>query len=228
MTKIPLPDIPNDLNDVHPYPMQIAKQTVEFIRATWFDIFLSDAMAQLYTESNPEKWKEDVFSRLQEKGIEKAAIQPGWDSLVNYMEFFRHANAHSAVIALCSHWDWFIRNLGDFITKFLASKNRSSNSNLKNIGKKHILEQIQTIEKSLSIEFTIKDADKKILKLASDTRNIGIHNRWEVDDKYLESYPDTWKLGEIRRINSDELKNWGETFIHCIDVIASSVAAATK
>lgn len=229
MSKVPLPDIPNDLNDVRPYPMQIAKQTEEYIRATWFNIFLSDAMAELYTESNPEKWKEDVFSRLQKKGIEKAAIQPGWDSLVNYMEFFRHANAHSAVIALCSHWDWFIRNLRDHITEFLASKNRSSNSNLKNIGKKSILEQIQTIETSLSLEgSTIKDADKKILKLASDTRNIGIHNRWEVDEKYLESYPDTWKLGEIRLINSSELKKWGETFIHCIGVIAYDVASATK
>ncbi len=230
MAKIPLPGIPNNLNlnDTHPYPIQIAKQTVEFIRATWFNIFLSDAMAELYTELNPERWRENVFSRLQEKGIEKSAIQPGWDSLVNYMEFFRHANVHSAVIALCSHWDWFIRKLGDFIIEFLASKNRSSNSNLKNIGMKHILEQIQIIETSLSIEFIINKTDKNILKLVSLTRNIGIHNRWEIDDKYLESYSDTWEFGEIRRINSDELKNWGETFVRCIDVIACNVGTTTK
>ena len=90
MTRIPLPDIFNhfDLNNLHPYPIQIGNQTIEFIRATWFNIFLTDAMAELYAESNPERWKEDVFSRLQEKGIEKSAIQPGLDSLINYGEFF--------------------------------------------------------------------------------------------------------------------------------------------
>jgi len=230
MVKIPLPDISNQhgLNNLHPYPIQIANQTVEFIRATWFNIFLTDAMAELYTDSNPERWKDDVFSRLKEKGIEESAIQPGWDSLINYMEFFRHANVHSAVIALCSHWDWFIRNLGDFIIEFMASKNSSSNSNLKNIGMRFILEQIKTIETSLSIKFTIDEADKDILKLASQTRNIGIHNRWEVDDRYLQSNSDKWKLGEIRIINSDELKNWGEAFIRCIDEIAYKVALTTK
>lgn len=230
MAKIPLPDISNQhvLNNLHPYPIQIANQTVEFIRATWFNIFLTDAMAELYTESNPKRWKEDVFSRLQEKGIVESAIQPGWDSLIDYIEYFRHANVHSAVIALCSHWDWFIRNLGVFIIEFIASKNRSSNSNLKNIGMKFILEQIQTIETSLSIKFTINEADKDILKLASQTRNIGIHNRWEVDDRYLQSNSDKWKLGEIRIINSDELKNWGEAFIRCIDEIAYKVAFTTK
>ena len=231
MAKILIPDISNQycLNSLHPYPIQIGNQTIEFIRATWFNIFLTDAMAELYTESNPKRWKENVFSRMQGQGIEASAILPGWDSLKNNMEFFRHTNVHSAVIALCSQWDWFVRNLSTFIIEYKKySQNPSSDSGLKSNGMKPILEQIKTIEKSLSIVFLINPADKAILKLTSDTRNIGIHNRWEVDARYLQSDSDKWKIGEIRIINSDELKNWGEAFNRCIEVIAHDVAVITK
>jgi hypothetical protein len=231
MAKIPLPDISNQhgLNNLHPYPIQIGKQTIEFIRATWFEIFLTNAVAELYAESNPEGWKSKAFSRMREQGIETSAISPGWDSLKNYMEYFRHANVHSAVIALCSHWDWFIRKLSNFIFEYKDYlKIPTSVKNYKNIGMKPILEQIEIIEKSLDISLSIKEADKAILKVVSGIRNIGVHNRWEVDAKYLKSNADNWKIGEIRIIESGELKNWGEVFVRCIDAIAYNVAVTTK
>ena len=44
----------------------------------------------------------------------------------------------------------------------------------------------------------------------SRVRNLGIHNRWEVDNVYLANTDNNgiWTLGEIRRVDQNEVLQW--------------------
>jgi hypothetical protein len=43
----------------------------------------------------------------------------------------------------------------------------------------------------------------------SYVRNLGLHNRWEVDAFYLrKTLTAGWNVGEIRVVTIDELKTW--------------------
>ena len=58
-------------------------------------------------------------------------------------------------------------------------------------------------------------------------RNIGLHNRWEIDKRYLERTSRRgYQLGEVRTFEAIELNGWHKVFIKIVSMSSMEVALA--
>jgi hypothetical protein len=57
-------------------------------------------------------------------------------------------------------------------------------------------------------------------------RNIGLHNRWEVDEGYLKQTNSTglWAVGDIRTVESTELLRWHQDLMNVINATWPPIA----
>lgn len=78
--------------------------------------------------------------------------------------------------------------------------------------------QLKILEKTSGVKFNISKDVLDALSEMALVRNLGLHNRWEVDSFYLSTTNSSgWNIGEIRELNSIELRQWHEcimTVIH--------------
>lgn len=86
---------------------------------------------------------------------------------------------------------------------------------LARIGFRPIRKQIEILEQCTGITFSL---DANTLDLAEEmalVRNLGIHNRWEVNGFYRSESKSSsqWSDGEIRVFDSTELQQWYKSLI---------------
>ena len=98
---------------------------------------------------------------------------------------------------------------------------------LKNIGFKEITQQLELLEKASDLKFDLPDEILSSLAEMSLVRNLGLHNRWEVDSHYKDkTRPGStgWEIGEIRTFDKTELQIWHGSLIEVISKTSVPIA----
>lgn len=199
----------------HPYPFKIGLQTEEFLQATVFYVILADLAAGQRVKQ-PGAIQE-IENELLTNGMDLKALNDGWTFLTKYKQLFSEFAIQNAPIMMRNHWDWYIRRLGEFV-EFGRTKckglpfSKEIEKQLPLLGKREmsLANQLDILRQATGLPLTI---DPKILKAAQEMsliRNLGLHNRWEVDKVYLKncSQPKNWAVGEVRLVHASELVLW--------------------
>jgi len=227
--RIPLPKvlIKKDAK-AHPFPYQIAFQTQEFIQGIVFWFTCADEAAGAFIRL-PNGLKM-LKANLLRAGMREETWEFGWDYLSKYKSLFESVVFQNVLVAIRSYWDWYINKLSEFI--IFAQENTGNAlmnrelKDLRRITRPEILEQISLIEKFCKLDFQISEETKQNIKEMSLVRNLGLHNRWEVDQEYLNktSPKDRWQIGDIRTFGSRELRLWHRSLLDLINKTCKQVA----
>jgi len=213
---IPLPSMAQKPNaTAHLYPAQIGLQAEEMVQATVFFVILADTAAgQRVRQAGAIQ---EIENEWVANGIDLRAMNEGWTCLNKYHAFFQQYVIQNAPIAMRNHWDWYIRNLGRFV-EFARTKcggptlGRDREKQLLRLGKKEmpLATQLQVLRDATGLALDFEAEIMEAAKEMSLVRNLGLHNRWEVDDVYLEQSSDRkdWRVGEVRVIQATELLPW--------------------
>ncbi|PJZ79160.1 hypothetical protein [Leptospira meyeri] len=89
-----------------------------------------------------------------------------------------------------------------------------------------ILEQIKTIRIIVDEKFEINESDKDLLSEMFLLRNLGQHNSWECDEKYLHlsTQGKNWELGHFRVIEQPEVTEMYRAFSRTIRTITEALS----
>jgi hypothetical protein len=229
--RIPLPDMRRSQNaNAHPYPFQIGMQTLEFMQGSLFHASVLDIAAGTYIR------QPDAMENLRRIFMEKLDSPKTWDdvweTLGKYQAVFERAPMQSVLIAMNSHWDWYSRKLIDFISFARQELNqpmleKRESKRLGRFSSLPIIEQLEVIQIAAEIKITLNEEDKSGLQEMSLVRNLGLHNRWEIDKRYLErTVRSGYQLGELRIIELEELNRWHQAFIKVINAVSAEVVLA--
>lgn len=227
--KIPLPSVTKAPNaQAHPFPAQVAVQTYEFILGVLFYAMLSDMASGAYFRL-PNALTQ-METKLLSEGLSKKEWDRGWNILQKYMSVFENTVFQNVLMLMRSHWDWYIRQIGGFVR---FSRNHVSSPPLDkkqqklldNVDRKEIKEQLETLETACGVTFNIPSTVMESIKEMSLVRNLGMHNRWEVDDFYLSKTSTSgWELGDLRLVEINELRAWASSLNKIIDETSIPIA----
>ncbi len=230
MTRIPLPAITQSIGTCkgHSYPFQIGLQAMEFMNATFFYMALQDfaAGAQIKKPGGIGEIELEMLGL----GLEKESLELGWKCLSKYSDVFKESVIQGALVALNSHWDWYVRKITEFVIfgrscTVCAELAKKQSKDLRRIGSLPLLIQLDILSIAAGAHFAIDPASLEDLKEMSLVRNIGLHNRWEVDRDYLsKSAQKKYGLGEIRNIEIQELYRWYQVWLSTILRVTSSIS----
>lgn len=97
----------------HAYPFCISLQAQEFLQAAIFYTAFTDIATSEYIriEGKLDEIEEIFVERL----YSKKGYDDCWKFLQRYFDIFKRGAFQNVIISLNSHWDWYIRNLGQFI-----------------------------------------------------------------------------------------------------------------
>ena len=170
--------------------------------------------------------------QFTQKLYSKETYDQAWELLAKYRPVFERVPFQSVLISLNSHWDWYLRKLIDFILFARVNIGAAPLSNddarrLERCGALPMLDQIEVVELSAGVQLTLTDEQRDELKEMALLRNLGLHNRWEVDARYLSNTRrQGLQLGELRLIDIDELYQWHRLLMSLVNDSASKVAVA--
>ena len=227
--RIPLPKVTTRKGaTAHPYPFQIALQTHELIQgAVFYFIFADKATGEYIRLPNG---LDMLKANLLKAGLQERDWKSGWKYFNKYKNLFQDIIFHNVLVAIRSYWDWYINKLAEFIIFAHESTGDELMKNelekLRRITHPEILEQISIIEKVCKLDFHISEETKQNVKEMSLVRNLGLHSRWEVDQKYLNktSEQNQWQISDIRTFDSKELILWHRSLIDLINKTCKPVA----
>jgi hypothetical protein len=213
----------------HMYPLQIGLQTLEFLQASvlfasFSDIAAGEAVRMPQVLAKIEK----IFTESLDS---KETYKEAWEYLEKYRYVFERTAFQSVLIALNSHWDWYMRKLGEFIMfarthLAAASLSVSEEKQIRRVGMLPIQEQLEVLESRLGIPLSLSGNDRTELVEMCLVRNLGLHSRWEVDERYLsQTVRGGYRIGDLRIIDQPELHRWHALLIKLIN---SSSAGAAK
>lgn len=229
--RIPLPVVTREPNSkAHPYPFQIGLQTQHFIQGSLFYAMLADIAAGEYvrTPGAIEQLKQKITS----EGLNPNEWERGWELLDKYKPSFERWVFQGILVLMQSHWDWYIRRLGSFVSfgrkhAQCPPINKKDEKALKRIDRVAITDQIEVLERSCGLQFEISAEIKLLLAEMAEVRNLGMHNRWEVDQRYSEkTRTHGWQIGDMRTFDSRELQEWHKALVEAI--LKTSVTIAQK
>lgn len=232
--RIPLPNATQTTSarKAHPFPVQIGFQTLELMQASIFhSMVMDEAAGQRVRQPDGVR---GVDQALLNAGLEKALLDDGWKYLGKYKGLFERFVTQSVLIALRSQWDRYIRNLGSFILASKRSEEPEAVSSavakdLERIGFKDIPSQLASLEKCAGIKVEVSDYVGVAVYEMSLVRNLGLHNRWEVDAYYIENTrTQRWQRGEICVFDISELEEWHQALVRLVNVTWSPVAVRFK
>jgi len=231
--KIPLPNITTEPSaKAHPFPLQVAYQTQEFMQATLFHAMFSNVAAGEYVRL--PNGLSGIRTTLVDQGMSAQLWEDGWKYLQKYQEYFSQAILRSVLISIRSHWDWYVRKLGEFISQnrqsvFNMPLSKTDSDKLQKIGFKEITLQIKILEKSCDVSIPIEASTSGLLHEISLVRNLGLHNRWEVDAFYLSKTKTSgWLLNEVRNFDAVELQSWHAALVNTINKTSIPIAIKFK
>ena len=211
--KIDLPTVYSQPDaKAHPFPVQIAKQALEFMQgAVFYHMLFEMAAGQRLRQDGA---LDDIHSTMTGNGMDKCTIDEAWEILGSYESIFQKNIMQSVLISLRSYWDWYISHLGSFVLHnytdvFGVEASGKDARELKSIGYKEITQQVEILERTASIQIELSADTLSLVKEMSLVRNLGLHNRWEVDQRYLDKARNKdWELRFIRTFEYDELEEW--------------------
>lgn len=226
--RIDLPTLPK-MALAHLYPYQIALQTLEFVQGAMFHvIFMDIAAGQRIRQSGATV---DIEKEMMAAGTTQDILDLHWETLAKYKMVFEGFIFQNTIVSMQSHWDWYLRRLGVFILfarqavadpPLLSKVSRD----LKRIGFANFVDQIDILRESTGLPLLIPTESVEHVREMSLVRNIGLHNRWEVDEAYLKQTKSAglWLVGDIRTVESPELLGWHEDLMKVINATWSPIA----
>lgn len=211
----------------HLYPLKIALRAQRLIQGSLFyDVFVDTATGQyVRTVPDPERTIKDILISNAEWSEE--TYETSWGCFVDYLKEFQSPIHHHAVYSMVSHWDWFILNLGKFIgfAEKSISPEKRTDKDLDKLNSRPFKDQIKIVKNTTGISLDIDDNTLDLVEEMHLVRNLGMHNEWEVDDKYLEkTKTDRFKSGDKRIFEISELTKWHFAYRQLIGVLASEIA----
>jgi hypothetical protein len=226
---IPLPNVITKPDaSAHPYPFQIAQQTLEFMQCALFYNIISDISSGEHVKHPGNILKiKDIF--LQ-RGIEEGVWESAWGYLEKYKIYFEKYIYQNVLIAMNSHWDWYVRKLSEFIynsRQYVPSPqlNPKQERDLKRIGFMSIEIQISILELATGIKFGLARNNIDNLREMSYVRNLCLHNRMEVDNIYKnKSILNNIEVDDLRIIDDKELLTWHDSFNESVRITCTQVA----
>lgn len=227
--QIKLPKVAKAVNaKAHPFPFQIGTQTLEFLQGTVFYVSFTDVATGEFVRipGALDKMKAIFLERLHTE----ETYDEAWEQLEKYQEIFKKAAFSNVLISLCSHWDWYLRKLSKFVElgrAHVASPELSASETkeLARLGYAPFLRQVELLEKASGCSFDVSEAIRGQLHEMTLVRNLGLHNRWEVDERYLQiSKTGGLAVGDLRLIGVDELYAWHRSLIHLISETSKEIA----
>ena len=227
--KISLPQITKTPSaKAHVFPVQVSIQTQEFIHAVLFYAMFADIAAGEYVRLP------DGLNRIERKlshdGLDKKQWDRGWDYLQKYQPIFNNTIYQNVLILMRSHWDWYIRQIGQFVSFARAhirspALDKKQQQDLERIGWTEITKQLIILEVSCGIKFSLSSTILSDLNEMSLVRNLGMHNRWEVDEFYLrKTTTSNWELREVRIVEINELQSWASSLSKLINETSLQIA----
>ena len=201
----------------HAFPVQIAFQALEFMQGAIFYHILTDTAAS--QRIRQPKALTQIEEALRVEGMSKTLWEEGWSYLEKYQDSFVKNVRQSVLITLRSHWDWYISHLGAFIQNnyaFIFNRDLSNakSKELLKIGFKDIVRQLKILKNAVGLDITLSDRTLDLVQEMSLVRNLGLHNRWEVDQFYLDRTKTSgWALRDIRTFDISELEEWHSALV---------------
>ena len=204
----------------HPYPVEIATQTQEFLQGTLFYAITVDLAAGGYVRQPGAL--DALKSVMASRGLTDEEWQSAWAIINKYSPIFQRWVFQNYLIFMRSHWDWYVRKLADFVIfarghvecPELCDEDKRE---LGRLGFKEISQQIDIFEKACGVTFGLSAEAVSALYEMGLLRNLGLHNRWEVDAFYKSrTHSGDWKVGELRVIDQKEMFAWHGFLIQAI------------
>jgi hypothetical protein len=226
--RIFLPELSKEPIDAHPYPFRIALQTLEFLQAALFHASFVDIAAGK-TVRRPGGLKEIEEEYVRTLGS-KYTYNEAWKHLTKYQAVFQDVPFQAVLIALNSHWDWYLRSLREFLVfsrplLALPVLVDADKKRLARLDRLPMPEQLDVFTSILGIDLALSSAELQEIHEMTLVRNLGLHNRWEVDTRYLMHTSRVgYLVGELRIIELLELQHWHSLLIDLVNRIAPKVA----
>lgn len=230
--RIPLPKVlDSPESKLHPYPVQVAMQTQELLQGTLFFIVIQDYAAGAYVRQPGAT--NNLKLIMKQDGWPDDLCEQGWDLIGRYKQLLESWVFQNTLISMQSAWDLYVRRTGEFIIfakdalslPKLAAKDEKA---LKRIGNNGILKQVELLSLASGETFNLDLSTKEALKEMSLVRNLGIHNRWEVDEYYVRNSQtqnnSNWQKGEVRTFDQAELITWHGSLIKAINKTSIPIA----
>lgn len=231
MNKIQLPNIIKSQGaKAHPFPIQVGIQTQRFIQGSIFYFTFTDEVVGLYFRTVPDGYSKTkaLFSGY---GYSDSTWETSWSCFEEYLRTFSKPVFRSALIAMKSHWDWYIDKIGQFIVfaRQHVTSPQITNSVMRefdNISQKSITDQFKLLEKLTGLTFDFDSSYMEALHEMALVRNLGIHNQWTVNKKYKKwsIQKDKWEIGQLRDFTITELENWSTCLQQVIHDTAFPIA----
>lgn len=140
----------------------------------------------------------------------------------------------SVLITLCSHWDWYVRKLARFIL-FARDKLQQDPlpsgvlATLRKPDHSSIRRQLDAIGEAAGFPLPLEESEVGELAEMSQVRNLGLHNRWEIDELYAQrSGAKSSVLGELRVVDVSELQRWHSLLIRLVHKSAFNCATSFR
>ena len=207
----------------HPYPHRLAQYVREMILAQ-YTYHRAKIAAMQALEKCPDGLKQlQIELKVGlDGGLREDVFRDHWQFEQRFQGMRRVWDNQAIVVLWSSAWDWFIRQLIEFVTK--AELARGREVKYQKIVYAPFKEQIAWLDRlcnsSIPGQQSLDAVDEMIC-----VRNLGLHNAWEVDRKYLHQHRGgSFQLGQIRAVKSDELLNWQRGILAVLDHYASAVA----
>jgi len=228
--RVPLPKVVIQKDaKAHPFPYQIALQTQEYMQGVIMCFICADRAAGEFVRL--PNGLNMLKAILLKDGMQEQDWESGWSYLEKYRKLFQGVVFQNVLIVIRSCWDWYVTKLAEFIIfvhenntdEVLSPKDRKR---LQRITHPEIIDQISILERICNLDFRVSKETKLYIKEMSLVRNLGLHNRWEVDQDYLGKTFEynRWQLGDIRTFDIRELKLWHVSLIDLINKTCKPVA----
>jgi len=193
-----------------PYPQRIALSALMYLQAVIFLYSVHDAAAGEIPKDP------SLYARVESlmDSHEQGTWASGWGFVSGFDDVLSSLVMQDALIACLSQWDWYIRRLGAWVAFAESSRPASmaSADDMRQLGRvdQHpIGSQLELLERVSGAAFDFDGAHLGALREMTAVRNIGIHNRWECDEKYLSSTAQTGlNVGDLRMFDGAELQGW--------------------
>ena len=218
MTRIPLPTVSRRPDGkAHPFPIQISLQAREFIQGALFHAAFADIAAGEFVRLPDGVSRVELIMRG--RGLAQGVSEEGWQLMRKYQDIFAGTVYQSVLITLNSHWDWYIRKLSEFIRFARSSVGGPalSNADEKRLARADRLplgEQLEIMELVVGITLPLLADERQELREMALVRNLGLHNRWEIDPQYLrETKRKGLQVGELCLVGIGELQSWHSLLI---------------
>jgi len=231
MTKISLPPITSTPDaKAHGFPIQIAFQTQEFIQGAMFYYSFQNIASGEFVRSNPGV----IDRKMIEQGFNKPALDQAWKILEKYFDVFRTTVFQNVLVSFCSHWDWHSRKLSEFIATHHAVAvgqilTERQLKEIRRIDRYAIPQQLAMIEQICNMQIGLSIDQRALLREMSLVRNLGLHNRWEVDSYYLEkSSCKKYQVNHLREFDVDELRTWHQALLNTVQLTGLEIAIKFK